>query len=31
VDGASVFSHPVCQNTLRNGVFIGNENPASGY
>ena len=31
VDTASVFSHPVCQNTLRNGVFIGNENPASGY
>jgi len=31
VDGASVFTHPVCQNTLRNGVFIGNENPASGY
>lgn len=31
VDSASVFSHPVCLNTLRNGVFIGNENPASGY
>jgi uncharacterized protein GlcG (DUF336 family) len=31
VDGASVFTHPVCLNTLRNGVFIGNENPASGY
>ena len=22
VDGASVFTHPVCLNTLRNGVFI---------
>src|SRR5262252_3089358 len=31
VDGASVFTHPVCLNTLRNGVFIGNENAASGY
>ena len=31
VDGASVFTHPVCLNTLRNGVFIGNENAATGY
>ena len=31
VDGASVFTHPLCVNTFRNGVFIGNEAPASGY
>ena len=31
VDGASVFTHPVCLNTLRNGVTIGTENPATGY
>ena len=31
VDGASVFTHPLCPNTKRNGVFIGNEAPASGY
>jgi uncharacterized protein GlcG (DUF336 family) len=30
-DGASVFTHPVCANTVRNGVSIGNENPAVGY
>ena len=30
-DGPSVFTHPVCVNTLRNGVSIGNENVASGY
>ena len=30
-DGASVFTHPACLNTLRNGVSIGTENPASGY
>lgn len=30
-DGASVFSHPLCINTFRNGVFIGNEPPAAGY
>jgi uncharacterized protein GlcG (DUF336 family) len=30
-DGASVFTHPVCVNTLRNGKSIGNENPATGY
>ena len=28
-DGASVFAHPVCLNTYRNGSFIGNEAPAS--
>ena len=31
VDGASVITHPLCLNTFRNGVFIGNELPASGY
>lgn len=31
VDGASVFTHPLCPNTFRNGVFIGNEPPAAGY
>lgn len=31
VDGASVFTHPLCLNTYRNGVFIGNEAPAAGY
>jgi len=31
VDGASVFTHPLCLNTWRNGVFIGNEAPATGY
>jgi hypothetical protein len=31
VDGASVFTHPLCPNTFRNGVFIGNELPAVGY
>ncbi len=30
-DGPSVFSHPLCINTWRNGVFIGNEPPAAGY
>jgi uncharacterized protein GlcG (DUF336 family) len=28
-DGASVFAHPVCLNTWRNNVKIGNEAPAS--
>lgn len=28
-DPPSVFAHPVCLNTWRNGVFIGNEAPAS--
>ncbi len=31
VDGPSVFTHPLCLNTFRNGVFIGNEAPAAGY
>lgn len=30
-DGASAFTHPLCPNTKRNGVFLGNEAPASGY
>ena len=30
-DGASVFTHPLCPNTWRNGIFIGNEAAASGY
>lgn len=30
-DGASVFTHPLCPNTYRNGQFIGQEQPASGY
>ena len=30
-DGASVFTHPLCPNTWRNGVFIGHEAPAVGY
>ena len=25
VDGPSVFSHPLCQNTYRDGKFLGNE------
>lgn len=25
VDGPSVFSHPLCENTYRNGHFLGNE------
>jgi uncharacterized protein GlcG (DUF336 family) len=30
-DGASVFTHPLCVNTWRNGQFIGEEPPAAGY
>ncbi len=30
-DGPSVFTHPLCPNTFRNGVFLGNEAPATGY
>src|SRR5689334_20285623 len=30
-DGASQFTHPVCLNTWRNGVFIGTEQAATGY
>lgn len=29
VDGASAFVHPVCVNTFRNGIFVGNELPAT--
>jgi len=28
VDGSSVFGHPVCLGTLRNGISIGSETPA---
>jgi uncharacterized protein GlcG (DUF336 family) len=31
VDGPTVFAHPLCPNTWRNGVFIGNELPATTY
>ena len=31
VDGASAFTHPLCNNTMRNGASLGNELPASGY
>jgi uncharacterized protein GlcG (DUF336 family) len=31
VDGASVFTHPLCVNTWRNGTKIGEEPPANGY
>lgn len=31
VDGPSVFAHPLSLNTYRNGVFIGTEQPATGY
>lgn len=30
-DGASVFTHPLCPNTYRNGTSLGNEAVASGY
>jgi uncharacterized protein GlcG (DUF336 family) len=30
-DGASVFTHPLCVHTYRNGTFIGEEQVASGY
>lgn len=30
-DGASAFTHPLCNNTLRNGTALGDELPASGY
>ena len=30
-DGPSVFTHPQCINTWRNGVSLGGEQPASGY
>ena len=31
VDGATVFTHPLCPNTWRNGILVGNEKPAAGY
>jgi uncharacterized protein GlcG (DUF336 family) len=31
VDGASVFTHPLCVNTWRDGKKIGDEPPSSGY
>jgi len=31
VDHASVFTHPLCPNTWRNGQKIGDEAPAAGY
>ena len=30
-DPPSVFAHPKCINTWRNGAFIGEETPATGY
>ncbi|HEX7020126.1 MAG TPA: heme-binding protein [Gemmatimonadaceae bacterium] len=30
-DRASIYSHPLCPNTWRNGQHIGDEAPASGY
>ncbi|HEY2743443.1 MAG TPA: heme-binding protein [Polyangia bacterium] len=30
-DGPSLFAHPLCKNTWRNGKKIGDEPPASGY
>lgn len=30
-DGPSVFTHPLCINTWRNGIFIGEEPAAAGY
>jgi uncharacterized protein GlcG (DUF336 family) len=31
VDGASVFAHPLCPNTWRNGKKLGDEAKAQGY
>ncbi len=31
VDGPSLYTHPLCFNTWRNGVKLGDEPPASGY
>lgn len=31
VDRPSIYSHPLCPNTYRNGQKIGDEPPASGY
>ena len=29
--GPTAFTHPLCPNTFKNGNFLGNEAPASGY
>jgi len=31
VDGPSPFAHPLCANTFRDGIKVGEEAPASGY
>ena len=31
VDHASIYSHPLCPNTWRNGQKIGEDPPAAGY
>jgi len=31
VDRPSIYTHPLCPNTWRNGTRIGDEQPASGY
>jgi hypothetical protein len=31
VGQASVFTHPFCLNTFRNGVSVGSEAAATGY
>lgn len=31
VDGATIYTHPLCPNTWRNGKKIGDEPPSSGY
>ena len=30
-DGATIYTHPLCPNTWRNGQKVGDEPPASGY
>jgi uncharacterized protein GlcG (DUF336 family) len=31
INGPDNFTHPLCINTWKNGVFVGNEQPAAGY
>jgi hypothetical protein len=31
VDRPSIYTHPLCPNTWRNGQKIGDEAPAAGY
>lgn len=31
IDGPSIYSHPLCENTWRNGKKVGDEAKASGY